>query len=39
LLEDLYTKFRANTGYKINSIHTTFFGECPHCQADAASEE
>jgi Fur family ferric uptake transcriptional regulator len=29
----LYDQFLENTGYQINSIHTTFFGLCPDCLA------
>ena len=31
LLEDLYEQFAHKTGYKIHTIHTTFFGLCPRC--------
>ena len=33
LLSDLYVLFKKHTGYQIDSIHTTFFGLCPDCQA------
>jgi Fe2+ or Zn2+ uptake regulation protein len=31
-LETLYEQFEAHTGYRIDSIHQTFFGLCPDCQ-------
>jgi Fe2+ or Zn2+ uptake regulation protein len=31
-LKALYEKFLDDTGYQINTIHTTFFGLCPDCQ-------
>jgi Fe2+ or Zn2+ uptake regulation protein len=31
-LEPLYEKFQASTGYRIDSVHLTFFGLCPACQ-------
>jgi Fe2+ or Zn2+ uptake regulation protein len=34
LLEDLYEQFAHKTGYKIHSIHTTFFGLCPRCRGE-----
>ena len=30
-LKQLYDNFLDNTGYKINTIHATFFGYCPEC--------
>jgi Fe2+ or Zn2+ uptake regulation protein len=33
-LESLYQQFQDLTGYRIDSIHVTFFGLCPHCRAD-----
>jgi Fe2+ or Zn2+ uptake regulation protein len=33
-LKDLYEQFSQKTGYKIHSIHTTFFGLCPKCLED-----
>ena len=32
VLNDLYAYFLAKTGYKIDSVHITFTGTCPHCQ-------
>ena len=32
LLESLYEKFMAETGYQIDSLHVTFFGLCKACQ-------
>lgn len=32
LLETLYEQFEARTGYRIDSVHQTFFGLCPDCQ-------
>lgn len=34
LLEELYTGFEQQTGYRIDSLHTTFFGLCPDCKVD-----
>lgn len=31
-LQPLYERFEASTGYRIDSVHQTFFGLCPHCQ-------
>lgn len=31
LLESLYEEFEARTGYRIDSLHQTFFGLCPNC--------
>jgi Fur family ferric uptake transcriptional regulator len=33
LLEALYQKFEEGTGYRIDSLHVTFFGLCPACQS------
>jgi Fe2+ or Zn2+ uptake regulation protein len=33
LLVDLYAILKERTGYKVDSVHTTFFGACPACQA------
>ncbi|MFM8323183.1 MAG: Fur family transcriptional regulator [Chloroflexota bacterium] len=33
LLQTLYARFQDETGFHIDSIHVTFFGLCPHCQA------
>jgi Fe2+ or Zn2+ uptake regulation protein len=33
-LEILYAQFEASTGYRINSVHQTFFGLCPDCQVN-----
>jgi Fe2+ or Zn2+ uptake regulation protein len=32
ILQALYSQFQAQTGYRIDSIHLTFFGLCPGCQ-------
>ena len=34
LLEDLYSDFEKRTGFRIDSVHTTFFGLCPGCRVD-----
>jgi Fe2+ or Zn2+ uptake regulation protein len=34
LLEELYINFQQRTGYRIDSLHTTFFGLCPDCQGE-----
>jgi Fe2+ or Zn2+ uptake regulation protein len=34
VLESLYKQFEASTGYRIDSVHQTFFGLCPDCQKD-----
>ncbi len=31
-LEQLYQEFEERTGYRIDGMHVTFFGLCPHCQ-------
>ena len=31
-LQSLYRQFEADTGYRIDNIHVTFFGLCPKCQ-------
>jgi Fe2+ or Zn2+ uptake regulation protein len=31
-LNGLYQQFLAKTGFRIDSIHVTFFGLCPDCQ-------
>jgi Fe2+ or Zn2+ uptake regulation protein len=31
-LTDLYSQFLKNTGYRIDTVHATFFGLCPDCQ-------
>jgi Fur family transcriptional regulator, ferric uptake regulator len=33
-LEKLYDRFQSSTGYKIDSIHVTFFGLCPKCSKE-----
>ena len=30
-LLELYSRLEENTGFQINSVHTTFFGLCPEC--------
>jgi Fe2+ or Zn2+ uptake regulation protein len=32
-LERLYRQLEISTGYKLDSIHMTFFGLCPACQS------
>ena len=32
LLRSLYIQFQLSTGYRIDSMHVTFFGLCPDCQ-------
>ena len=32
LLETLYQNFEQSSGYRIDSLHVTFFGLCPVCQ-------
>lgn len=39
LLQELYVRFEERTGFLINSVHTTFFGLCPECQSQKASEK
>lgn len=34
VLQDLYQKIELQTGFKIDSLHVTFFGRCPDCQED-----
>jgi Fe2+ or Zn2+ uptake regulation protein len=34
LLQSLYQQFQASTGYRIDSMHVTFFGLCPGCQKE-----
>lgn len=36
-LKMLYRNFLEETGYRIDTIHTTFFGWCPDCQKSSAS--
>lgn len=31
LLIDLYKEFEERTGFRIDNVHTTFFGLCPDC--------
>lgn len=38
-LEALYGRFEAETGYRIDSLHQTFFGLCPACQAGESSAQ
>ena len=35
-IKTLYDQFLEDTGYQINTIHSTFFGLCPECLADSA---
>jgi Fe2+ or Zn2+ uptake regulation protein len=32
VLKPLYEQFETRTGYRIDSVHQTFFGLCPDCQ-------
>ncbi|MEJ2264705.1 MAG: Fur family transcriptional regulator [Anaerolineales bacterium] len=32
ILKSLYEQFEITTGYRIDSVHQTFFGLCPECQ-------
>lgn len=34
LLQSLYEEFEAHSGYRIDSIHQTFFGLCPDCREE-----
>jgi Fe2+ or Zn2+ uptake regulation protein len=34
-LKSLYEFFETTTGYRIDSVHQTFFGLCPECQEKA----
>jgi Fe2+ or Zn2+ uptake regulation protein len=36
VLQSLYRQFQENTGYRIDSMHVTFFGLCPACQNSLA---
>ena len=33
-LQPLYERFETSTGFRIDSVHQTFFGLCPHCQGE-----
>jgi len=35
-LEELYEQFLDKTGYHINTLHATFFGQCPECLESAS---
>ena len=35
-IKALYDQFLEDTGYQINTIHTTFFGLCPDCVANSS---
>lgn len=37
LLQSLYQQFQVSTGYRIDSMHVTFFGLCPACQNTVAA--
>lgn len=39
LLKSLYEQFQASTGYQIDTVHVTFFGLCPACQAKKTQPE
>ena len=34
VLEPLYRELQERTGFRIESLHVTFFGTCPDCQED-----
>jgi Fur family ferric uptake transcriptional regulator len=34
VLRELYQRVEGQTGFKIDSLHVTFFGICPACQED-----
>jgi Fe2+ or Zn2+ uptake regulation protein len=36
VLQDLYQRIEQQTGFKIDSLHVTFFGHCPDCQNETA---
>lgn len=36
-IEALYDQFLDNTGYQINTVHTTFFGLCPDCLKNSSN--
>ncbi len=36
-LKTLYLNFLEKTGFRIDTIHTTFFGLCPDCQKSSTS--
>lgn len=36
-LESLYQYFYATTGFRVDSVHMTFFGLCPACDKPAAA--
>lgn len=36
-LKTLYMNFLEKTGFRIDTIHTTFFGLCPDCQKSSTS--
>ena len=38
-LQALYQRFQFSTGYRIDSIHVTFFGLCPACQSGLSNPE
>jgi Fur family transcriptional regulator, ferric uptake regulator len=33
-LEALYEEFQRSTGFRIDTVHSTFFGLCPDCQGN-----
>jgi Fur family ferric uptake transcriptional regulator len=35
ILQELYDRFEAQTGFKVDSSHLTFFGRCPDCKDKA----
>jgi Fe2+ or Zn2+ uptake regulation protein len=37
-LEALYQQLQTETGYLIDSVHTTFFGLCPACQESSSQD-
>jgi Fur family transcriptional regulator, ferric uptake regulator len=34
VLQDFYKRIERQTGFKIDSLHVTFFGRCPDCQGE-----
>lgn len=35
VLQELYDRFEARTGFRVDSSHITFFGRCPDCIASS----
>jgi Fur family ferric uptake transcriptional regulator len=38
VLCDLYQRVELQTGFKIDSLHVTFFGRCPDCQEEPGTD-